>query len=229
MASLVLAAAFFAGIHVFVSGTALRGAIVSRIGENAFRGLFSIASLAAIWWMARAYAAAPTVALWTPPPGASRALALVLVALAFALVVIGLATPSPTVVGGEAQLAKTSDEPARGILRITRHPFLTGVALWAIAHLVANGDAASVVLFGTFLGVAALGPFLIDRKRRAALGAAWDPFARATSVVPFAAIAAGRNRLALREIGAGRLAAAAAAYAILLASHRALFGVSPLP
>ena len=59
MASLVLAAAFFVGIHVFVSGTALRGAIVARIGENGFRGAFSLASLAGIVWLSRAYAAAP--------------------------------------------------------------------------------------------------------------------------------------------------------------------------
>src|SRR5262245_10865182 len=129
MGSLVLAAAFFVGIHVFVSGTSLRGTIVSRIGERAFLGAFSLASLAGIVWLSRAYASAPWVGLWQPPAGL-RVVALVLVPLAFVFVVVGLTTPSPTVVGGEARALADRADPARGILRVTRHPFLWGVALW---------------------------------------------------------------------------------------------------
>jgi uncharacterized membrane protein len=113
---------------------------------------------------------------------------------------------------------------------VTRHPFLTGVGLWALVHLVGNGDVASFVFFAGWAVVALAGTVSIDAKRRRLAGAArWDPFAAKTSIIPFAAIIAGRNRVSLREIGAGRALAALAAYAILLALHAPVIGVSPFP
>ena len=56
-------------------------------------------------------------------------------------VVIGLTTPNPTAVAQEGRVG----QPPRGIVRITRHPFLTGVGLWALLHLISNGDVASLV------------------------------------------------------------------------------------
>ena len=79
------------------------------------------------------------------------------------------------------------------MLRITRHPFLWGVALWAAGHLMVNGDLASLILFGSLLVLAVFGTGSIDAKRRRALGEKWDAFAAKTSAVPFAAIAAGRQ------------------------------------
>src|SRR5262245_21014556 len=226
MTSLILAAAFFVGIHVVISGTTLRDRIVAQIGEGPFRGLFSLASLLGIVWMVFGYRAAHLVPLWAPLPGA-RGLALVLVLLGFLLAVVGVTTPSPTAVGGEERL--TRDDAVVGILRVTRHPFLWGIALWAFAHLLANGDVASVLLFGTFLVLALHGPLLIDAKRRRARGAAYERFLAATSNVPFAAIAAGRTSLHAAELGWRRIAAGFLVYVAFLAAHRWLFGVSPLP
>src|SRR5262249_10385950 len=93
---------------------------------------------------------------------------------------------------------------AAGIVRVTRHPFLTGVGLWALVHLIGNGDLASLVFFATWAIVALAGTVSIDAKRRRLLGAAWEPFAAQTSIVPFAAIAAGRNHFVPREIGLWR-------------------------
>ncbi len=226
MNSLVAAAAVFVGIHVVISGTGLRHAIVRHTGENAFRGLFSLLSLAALTWLCAAYAAAPVVPLWEPHDGA-RAAAPLLVLLAFLLAVLGVTTPSPTAAGGEGLL--DSPEPARGVLRITRHPFLCGVAIWAATHLAVNGDAASAVLFGALLLLAIVGPRSIDRKRATKFGPAWERFAAVTSRVPFGAIVRGRGRLALGELGWWRVAVGVAVYALGLALHRPLFGVSPLP
>src|SRR3546814_6752710 len=66
--------------------------------------------------------------------------------VAAVLLVAGITTRSPTAVGGDAVL----DDPrtVRGILTITRHPFLNATGLWALAHLAANGDLASILLFG---------------------------------------------------------------------------------
>jgi uncharacterized membrane protein len=226
MTALLLACAFFVGIHVF-TGSRMRDACVRKIGDGPYRGLFSLASVAAMVWIVAAYHGVDVdPVLWTSPVWL-RWPALVLLALAVLLVVVGVATPNPTAVGGESTLA--GGEAVRGILRITRHPFLNGVALWAGTHLVLNGDAASVVLFGTMLVLAVIGPRHIDAKRRRAYGADWDRFAATTSAWPFGAVVTGRNQVRLDEIGAGRAAAAAGVFVLLLASHRWLFGVSPLP
>ena len=223
MLSLVLAAAFFVGIHVGIAGTRARDALTARLGEQAYLGVFSLASLVGMIWLTTAYADAPYVALWGPL-AALRPLALPVVLLAFVLVVVGLTTPSPTAVGGEKAL--DAAEPATGIQRVTRHPFLWGVAIWAAMHLVVNGDAAAAVLFGTFLIVAAVGPLSIDAKRRKQFGPAWARFADASSSVPFLAIVQGRNSLQVRELGWWRIVVGLLAFASVLYFHAALFGVA---
>jgi uncharacterized membrane protein len=226
MTSLILAAVFFVGIHLLVAGTTLRDHLIARLGAGPYRGAFSLASAVGIVWLSMAYADAPTIVLWGKLPGL-KPLALAVVLIAFAFVVVGMTTPNPTSVGGEALLARAA-EPV-GIQRVTRHPFLWGVALWALAHLVVNGDLASLVFFGALLGLALVGPASIDRKRRRALGPAWDGFAGRTSNLPFLAIAQGRTRLALGEVKPWQWLAALAAFALIAALHRAIFGVSALP
>jgi len=146
---------------------------------------------------------------------------------AFFFVVLAFTSPNPTAVGGGALL--TEKEPAKGIQRITRHPFLWGVALWSLCHLVLNGDVASVIFFGSFLIVAIAGPFSIDRKRKKAFGEAWNRFAALTSNVPFMAIIQGRNSLKIGELGWWPPVVAMVFYGLFLYFHKILFGVSPLP
>src|SRR4029453_13456346 len=175
-----------------ISGSSLRGKIIGLIGERPFQGLFSLMSLFGIVWLSRAYGKAEYVQLWVERL-ALRPVALIVMLLAFFFVVLAFTSPNPTAVGGGALL--TEKEPAKGIQRVTRHPFLWGVALWSFTHLVLNGDLASVVFFGTFLIVAVRGPFSIVRKRKKAFGDAWNRFAGVTSNVPFIAIIEGRNSL----------------------------------
>jgi uncharacterized membrane protein len=225
MASLIAAAVFFLGIHFGVSGTTLRDRLVGAIGDRAFRGLFALASLVGLIWLARAYSHAPHVPLWGQLL-ALKPIAIPLVLIAFAFIVIGVGTPNPTSVGRESQL--TREVQARGMTRITRHPFLWGTALWALVHLVINGDAASAILFGSLLVLALGGTASIDAKRRRNYGAGWAEFARQTSNVPFAAIASGRNRLgpAFREIGLVRPLLAIVIFVAVFALHGRLFGAS---
>jgi uncharacterized membrane protein len=225
MLNLIAASAFFLLIHFAVSGTRLRDHLVARLGEVPYRGAFSLASVAGLIWMIYAYRHAPIVDLWGHPEGL-RPVAFVLVLVAFLFVVIGLATASPTRVGAEAQLRQGTDS-VRGMLRITRHPFLWGVALWALVHLIMNGDLASLVLFGSLLLLALGGPQAIDAKRRRLFGDDWARFAQASSSVPFAAILSGRNSLApaLTEIGLVRPLVAVLAYALLFYFHGRFFGV----
>jgi len=125
----------------------------------------------------------------------------------------------------ESKLAQGTDI-VRGIVRITRHPFLWGVGLWAFVHLIVNGDVASLIFFGSLLLLALGGTTLIDAKRRRSFGDHWSRFTQATSNVPFTAIATGRNQLgpALREIGILRPVIASAAYVVVLIFHGRLFG-----
>jgi uncharacterized membrane protein len=227
MTMLAIAAAVFLALHLFVAGTPLRDAIAGAVGERPYLGLFSLASAAGIVWLAISYNAATAEGsemLWDLGPGV-RHMGIIVVALAFLLAVPGLLTPNPTALQQEAAAAQ---EPT-GVLRITRHPFLWGVALWAAFHLAANGDAASVVFFGTFMILAVLGTFSIDAKRARKMGEAWSPFARQTSNVPFAAIVAGRNTLKLGEIFSLRLLVAAGVFLVLLFAHAWLFSASPFP
>ena len=227
MTSLIAAAAFFVLLHLLVSGTAMRGVIVKAIGEGPFMGLFSLASVAGLVWLGMAYGQARGAGAlyWDLGAGGKHA-ALALVLLSMLLVVPGLLTPNPTSVKQEGALDKP--DAIKGMLRVTRHPFLWGVAIWALAHLLANGDAPSLILFGALLALALSGGASIDAKRGKALGPKYAAFVAKTSNVPFAAILAGRQKLSLAEIGWWRLALAVLIYAALLLGHPFLFGVSPL-
>jgi uncharacterized membrane protein len=224
MPNLIAASVFFLFIHFAVSGTRWRDALVARLGEGPYRGLFSVTSLAGLGWMIYAYRRAPGIPLWGSLPGV-RPVAFILMCLAFLLVVIGLATPSPTQVGAEARLTEGTGT-VRGIVRVTRHPFLWGVALWGLVHVAANGDLASLVFFGSLLLLALGGPASIDAKRRRKLGSAWEAFAQKTSSVPFAAILSGRNSMAsaMKEIGVVRPLVALIAYALVIVFHGRFFG-----
>jgi uncharacterized membrane protein len=219
MLNLIAASAYFLLIHFGVSGTKLRDALIARLGAGPYRGAFVLASFVGIAWMIYAYRRAPSVPLWGLLLG-FRPVAYGLVLIAFLFVVVGLATPSPTRAGMESKLAQGPDI-VRGIVRITRHPFLWGVALWALVHLIVNGDLASLVLFGSLLVLALGGTVSIDAKRRRHFGEQWTQFASVTSGVPFAAIAAGRNRLgpALVEMGVIKPLAAIVVYAAVFYLH----------
>jgi len=219
MLDLIAASAYFLLIHFGVSGTKLRDALVARLGPGPYRGAFALASILGLVWMIYAFRHAPAVPLWGFVLG-FRPAASVLVLIAFLFAVIGIATPSPTRVGMEAKL-KQGPDIARGMVRITRHPFLWGTALWALVHLIINGELAALILFGSLLVLALGGTTAIDAKRRRAFGDQWAQFAVVTSNIPFAAIVAGRNQLlpAVREIGVWRPLAAIAVYAVVFYLH----------
>lgn len=227
MGMLIAAALFFLAIHLLVSGTSLRDVIVGSLGERPFQALFSLASLGGIIWLALSYNAATAQGsdvLWDFGP-AVRHLGIIVVAIAFLFAVSGLLTPNPTTVGMEGRAAR--EDTVRGVLRVTRHPFLWGVALWAAFHLFANGDVASIVFFGTFLVLAIAGTYSIDAKRARRMGDAWQGFAKRTSNVPFAAILDGRNTFKAAEVLTYREAAGLLVFLAVLFFHARLFSASP--
>ncbi|HUH86213.1 MAG TPA: NnrU family protein [Stellaceae bacterium] len=223
MALLIVAALVWLGIHFGVAGTRLRGAIASRTGEGLFRSLFSVLTIAAIGFLVWAFRAAPTTALWYAPLWLRWVLTLAMLP-ALVLLVASVSGRNPTMVGGET----ASPAPVRGIQRITRHPMLWSFALWAAVHILGNGDSAALVFFGTFLVTALAGMPSIDAKLAHRDPQAWQPLAAATSILPFAAIAQGRNHFVAGEIGWLTPLVGVALWAALLYLHQWLFGLAPI-
>jgi uncharacterized membrane protein len=222
---LAIAALAWFLLHAAVAGSGLRSVLVGRFGDKAYRGGFSLASVASLWWLVAEYRGAPFRAL-APVPWPLAFVPLIFVPLAFVFLVGAFTVPSPTTVGGEKHLADV--EPARGLLRVTRHPFLWSVVLWSVAHLLVNFDAGSLLLFGS-LGITALrGSFDIDRKRRRSHPTEFARFEGMTSNLPFAAVLAGRNRLVLREVWLPLVLGLALALGTV-ALHPHLFGASAVP
>lgn len=195
MEALVLASAVFLVTH-FVPSTPLRAPLERALGKWGYTAAYSLVAFACIAWMSWAYARAPAQSPLFPT---LRWLPLAVMPLAFILLAGGLFARNPTIVGFDGLLKNA--EPARGFIRVTRHPIMWAFMLWAGAHLLARGDPKSVVFFGAFFLLAAVGSVLMDRRKAAALGPDWSRFAAVTSHVPFVAILQGRNHLAWREIG----------------------------
>ena len=147
MAILVLGLAIFLGTHAFTMARAPRAALISRLGEGPYKGAYSLVSLLGIVLIAVGfgrYRAAGYIDVWNPPVW-TRHLALLLMWPAWVMVVAAYL-------------------PGR-IKRTLKHPMLAGVKLWALAHLLANGDLGSILLFGSILAWAVLARISVKRRR----------------------------------------------------------------
>ena len=219
--SLVIAGIAFCGSHVLLSSTGLRGSLRDQLGERGFLAVYSLTALVTFAWFLMAYAHAPTILLW-PRQMWMALVPIVVMPLATVLLVAGYTTPNPTAVGMER--AARADDPAPGILRVTRHPVMWAIGLWAVSHMIANGDLRSLLFFGAFAALSLGGTLLIDRKKRLALGSNWSRLAEVTSNLPFAALVTGRTRLRWRDISLLRLIAGLLLYAVLYNAHALIAG-----
>lgn len=187
----------FAGTHMVLSSPPVRGKLISRLGEKAFVGIYSVVAFATfvplVWvYLGNRHAGG---AFWNivAVPGV-RPLAILLAVLAIAVIVGGVLHPSPALVGIKEAWG------ARGLTRITRHPLFMGIALWAFSHLLLNGFVTDVVFFGGLLAFSLAGAARQDARKRATENARLGQFFAETSFWPFGAIVAGRNRLIWREL-----------------------------
>jgi uncharacterized membrane protein len=135
MRLLVIGMLLFIGMHLLPMFAGLRRRLIARLGDKRYKGLFALVSLAGFVLLVLGKAQAPFVPLWTPPIwGRHAALSLMPLAL---ILLLGAYLPS-------------------NLKRFTAHPMLWGVLLWAVLHLLANGDLASLILFGGFGAYAVL-------------------------------------------------------------------------
>jgi uncharacterized membrane protein len=142
MALLVCGLALFFAVHLVPVLPSFRMRLVERLGQGPYRGLFSLASIAGLVLIVFGYGQMQGLVrgnpgLWTPPTWIKHVVLLLMIPAAILLVAAYV--------------------PSR-IRSAVRHPMLVALAIWAFAHLLANGDLASLLLFGSFLGFA-----IIDR------------------------------------------------------------------
>jgi len=223
LTALFLAMLAFVGGHFVLSAPPVRQRLVGAMGEKGFSAAFSLLMILALIWVIAAYRVAPPRIVWDFGT-AVNLIPMLVMPFALILAVLGLLARNPTAVMGGAFLEQHG-QAVRGPATITRHPFLSGVALWAIAHLIANGDAASVMLFGGMAVLAIGGIYAIDHKRALQLGDAWQAFAARTSRMPFAAAFQGRTRIDWAGIGWSRPLLGIVLYVLLIFYHDRLFGV----
>ncbi|MEM6322268.1 MAG: NnrU family protein [Pseudomonadota bacterium] len=198
----------------------LRPILVGALGRRGFSIVYSLVSLAIVAWLIVAAGRAPFVLLWPWAPWQSYA-ALLLMLIACIWLALAAGQPNPFSFGGGR---KAPFEPAApGIVRLTRHPFLAVLALWASAHVLANGVLAHAILFGVFAVFAAIGGRLIDRRKKRELGADWALLKQQMAATPFSAA------VPLTRVTAKRVAVGVVAWVALIAAHPLLFGVAPWP
>jgi uncharacterized membrane protein len=134
LAIMVFGLVLFIGMHLVTTRRAQRAGLIARLGEGGYKGLYSLVSIVGVvliaWGFAR-YRATGWIDVWYPPAWTRH----VAVALILPAIVFFVAPYSP------------------GRIKTTlKHPMLVGIKLWALAHLIANGDLGSIVLFGSLLG-----------------------------------------------------------------------------
>ncbi len=184
MALLTLGLIMFGGIHLVPSAPKLRSNMIKHLSERGYQAVFAGTALAGLLLIIIGKANAPFVSLWSPPSWGDTA-ALVLMPIAFILLV-GAYLPS-------------------NIKRVTAHPMLWGVEVWAVAHLLANGDLASLILFG---GLGTLALVMMGSSQARGV------------VAPGPKLPVSKD---LTTVAVGLIA-----YAILFALHPYLFGVTVL-
>ncbi|MGY4478746.1 NnrU family protein [Bradyrhizobium sp. USDA 3364] len=148
---MILGLVLFLGIHVLTSLRELRAGLVNAMGEGAYKGVYSLVSFAGlgliVWGFAH-YRATGWIDVWAPPT-------------VFKHIAVALMLPAVILVVASYIRGR--------IYTKLKHPMLAGVKLWALAHLLANGDLGSIILFGSFLAWAVYDR--ISLKRRADAGA----------------------------------------------------------
>lgn len=211
-------------VHLGISGTPLRSLLQSKLGEQAYLGVYSLLSFITLGVMIYAYSQVPHVDFIWYPSTAAYLVTKVLLLIGLVILVMGTLTKNPTQVMNEQAL----DHDVSGMLKVTRHPIQWGIFLFAVGHVIANGDVASIVFFGTFALLSFVGMFSMDARRRKETDPRWQAFMENTSMMPMAAIIAGRQRFTAADINWMGLVAGVGLYAAVYWLHDMVSGGASL-
>jgi uncharacterized membrane protein len=212
--------------HLVISSSAVRARLISAVGEQPYRGIYSLVAAATlgplIYEFARNKHAGPL--LWYLRAVAPvRLLAWVLMLTALILFVGSFINPNPAGMG-----APGGTKEPRGILKITRHPSFVAFSLFGIAHMLMNGWAGDVIFFGMFPALGILGGMHQDQRKIRELGESYREFVEKTSFVPFAALLSGRVRWSSTDIPWAAIGAGVVLTVAIIALHPMMFGGNPL-
>lgn len=223
---IALWAALFLGTHFAISSAAIRPRLISAIGEQPYRGIYSLVAFATLGPLIYEFAchkhAGPL--LWYLRANSPvRWLAWLMMFVALILFVASLINPNPGGVGAP----KSSGEP-RGVLKITRHPGFVAFSLFGLAHILMNGWAGDVIFFGMFPVLGILGGMHQDARKIRELGERYREFKAKTSFVPLAALISGRQRWTSSDMPWAAIAAGTVLAIAIVALHPTIFGGHPL-
>ena len=214
MTNLIAASFFLLSSHFLIASRWLRGVLVGKLGERVYSISYSVLAIVAFAWLIMAYNGSPDLQVWRAPRWLGIALAPVLL-LSSVLIVAGLTTPNPAMVRSEHLFERSN--LIQGVLRISRNPFFWGMGLLSVSFILAIGSLASIVAFGSIAFLGIVGGQVLGAKKAKQHGAEWRRFAAETSDVPFMAIMAKRQTLALAEIGWRRWSAAGGLFLAVMA------------
>jgi uncharacterized membrane protein len=196
MELLIIGCLAFLATHLGISGTPLRGMLQNLLGAKGFMGVYSLLSIGTLILMIYAYGKVPHADfIWTPTTVAYK-VAKVFVLVSFLVLVAGTMTRNPTAVMQDSAL----DDGVHGILKITRHPVQWAILVFAAGHIIANGDTASILFFGTLAAISFFGMLSMDARRRKEEDPRWQTFMETTSMVPFAAMLGGKSSFQMADV-----------------------------
>ena len=164
--SVLVAMGVFVLSHIVIARSGLKPALIARLGEHTYLAAYSALSVALLGWVIWAVLTADRIPLWATPVWGYGFGAVVSLA-GFILMGIGAVTPNPLSVS----FRRSRFDPSRpGVIGWVRHPLIWGLTLWAIAHVPANGDWPSVILFVGSAAFGVVGVFAVERRLRRRLG-----------------------------------------------------------
>jgi uncharacterized membrane protein len=168
MLILIAGVVIFFGVHLFSACRGCREAVVERIGEQRYTGFYVGGSVVGFVLVVAGVPFAEFVHVYEPP-GWGRSVTVTLMPLAF-IMLTALLLPT-------------------NIRRFTRHPMLWSFTIWSVAHLLSNGDLASILLFGSFGAYSVFSMWSLNRrgtqKPIETYSPAWDALAIGVGVVGY--------------------------------------------
>jgi uncharacterized membrane protein len=223
---IALWAALFVLSHLVISSSAVRPRLLAALGEQPYRGLYSLVAFGTLGPLIYEFAynkhAGPM--LWfIRQDDPVRWLVWFLMLLAFIFFVASLINPNPASMG-----APQGSGRATGILKITRHPGFVGFALFGIAHILMNGWLGDIIFFGMFPVLGVLGGMHQDQRKLSEMGEAYRQLMAETSIIPFGAIVAGRQTFRFGDVPWIGVAGGVAVTILIVALHPIIFGGHPL-
>lgn len=224
VAAIELWAGLFVVSHLVISSAAVRPRLIAVLGEQPFRGLYSLVAFGTLGPLIYEFAyhkhAGPM--LWfLRQYDAARWLTWLLMLLAFVFFVASFVSPSPALMGAP------STSSAHGIVKITRHPSFVAFALFGLAHMLMNGWLGDVIFFAMFPVLGVIGGVHQDQRKLRDLGESYRALMAETSFFPFAAIIAGRQKLSLGDLPWIGIAGGVAMTIMVIAIHPLVFGGNP--